>query len=71
MLGTTAETGALAPAVVSLAEAATITVDASAGNDFLVAVGDNLTVATPSNPIDEQKITFEVTQSTGGPYTLS
>ena len=28
-------------------------------------------MGTPSNPADGQKITFQVTQGTGGPYTLS
>ena len=61
----------MAPAVVNLTDAATIAVDASAGNDFRVTIGGNRTMATPSNPADGQKITFQVTQGTGGSYTLS
>ena len=68
---TTVEPGAVAPAVVALSDAATIAVDASQGNDFRVTLGGNRTVGTPSNPADGQKITFQVTQGTGGPYTLS
>lgn len=68
---TTVEPGAVAPAVVSLTDAATIAVDASAGNDFRVTIGGNRTMGTPSNPADGQKITFQVTQGTGGSYTLS
>ena len=68
---TTVESGAVAPAVVALTDAATIAVDASAGNDFRVTIGGNRTVGTPSNPADGQKITIQVTQGTGGPYTLS
>jgi hypothetical protein len=70
-LATTAGTGALAPAVVNLTDAGTISVDASAGNDFRVTIGGNRTVGIPANPTDGQKITFQVTQGTGGPYTLS
>lgn len=69
--GTAAETGGLAPSVVNLTDAASIAVDASAGNDFRVTLGGNRTLATPSNPTDGQKITFQVTQGTGGPYTLT
>ena len=70
-LATTVQQGALAPAVVSLSDAATIAVDASLGNDFRVTIAGNRTVATPSNPTDGQKITFQVTQGSGGSYTLS
>ena len=69
-LATTVESGAVAPAVVNLTDAATISVDASAGNDFRLTIGGNRTMGTPSNPADGQKITFQVTQGTGGPYTL-
>ena len=70
-LATTVEPGAVAPAVVNLTDAATISVDASAGNDFRVTIAGNRAMGTPSNPADGQKITFQVTQGTGGPYTLS
>jgi hypothetical protein len=70
-LATTTESGALAPTVVNLTDAATIAVDASLGNDFRVTLGGNRTVGTPANPTDGQKITFQVTQGTGGPYTLT
>jgi hypothetical protein len=68
---TAVEPGAVAPAVVSLADAATIAVDASLGNDFRVTIAGNRTVGTPANPADGQKITFQVTQSAGGSFTLS
>src|SRR6185437_9634299 len=70
-LATTVESGAVAPAVVNLTDAATISVDASAGNDFRLTIGGNRTMGTPSNPADGQKITVQVTQGTGGPYALS
>ena len=38
-LATTVESGAVAPAVVNLTDAATISVDASAGNDFRLTIG--------------------------------
>ena len=44
------EQGALAPAVVSLADAQTIAVDASQGNDFRVTIGTSRTMGNPSNP---------------------
>jgi hypothetical protein len=68
---TTVEPGAVAPAVIVLADAATIAVDASLGNDFRVTIAGNRTVGTPANPADGQKITLQVTQGTGGPFTLS
>ncbi len=71
VLATTTESGALAPAVVNLTDAATIAVDASLGNDFRVTLGGNRTMGTPANPADGQKITFQVTQGSGGPYSLS
>ena len=68
---TTVEPGAVAPAVVNLADAATIAVDASLGNDFRVTLAGNRTIASPSNPTDGQRITFQVTQGTGGSFTLT
>ena len=68
---TTVEPGAVAPAVVALADAATITVDASAGNDFRLTIAGDRTMGNPANPADGQKITFQVTQGTGGSFTLA
>ena len=68
---TSVEPGAVAPAVVPLADAATIAVDASQGNDFRVTIAGNRTMGTPANPADGQKMTFQVTQGTGGSFTLS
>jgi hypothetical protein len=67
---TTVESGAVAPAVVPLTDAGTIAVDASQGNDLRVTIGGNRIAGTPANPSDGQKITFQVTQGTGAPYTL-
>ncbi len=67
----TIESGALAPTVVNLADAATITVDASAGNDFRVTIAGNRTMGTPANSVNGQQIIFQVTQGSGGPFTLT
>ena len=68
---TTVEQGAVAPTVVFLTDAATIAVNASLGNDFRVTLGGNHTMGSPSNPVDGQQIVFQVTQGTGGPYTIT
>ena len=68
---TTVESGALAPAVVGLTDAATIAVDASLGNDFRVTIAGNRTMGNPANPSDGQQIIFQVTQGSGGSFTLT
>ena len=70
-MGTTVEPGAVAPAVVNLADAATIAVDASLGNDFRVTIAGNRTMGNPASATDGQKITFQVTQGSGGSFTLA
>jgi hypothetical protein len=65
------ESGAIAPAVVNLTDAATIAVDASAGDDFRVTIAGNRTMATPTNPVNGQQIIFQVTQGSGGPFALT
>ncbi len=68
---TTVESGALAPAVVHLTDAATIAVDASLGNDFRVTIGGNRTMGTPANPANGEQIIFQITQGTGAPFTIT
>jgi hypothetical protein len=70
-MGTTVEQGALAPTVVALTDAATIAVDASLGNDLRVTLGGNRTMASPVNASNGQQIIFQVTQGSGGPFTLT
>ena len=60
------EQGGLAPAVVMLTDAPTITVDASAGNDFRVTLVASRTMATPTNPTNGQQIIFQITQGSAG-----
>jgi hypothetical protein len=68
---TTVESAAVAPTVVHLTDAATIAVDASLGNDFRVTMAGNRTMDTPANPENGQQIIFQVTQGSGGPFTLT
>ena len=67
---TTVGSGATAPAVVALTDAATISVDASAGSDFRVTIAGNRTLGNPANPVDGQQIIFQVTQGRAG-FTLT
>jgi hypothetical protein len=63
--------GHLAPAVVALTDAATVAIDASAGNDFRLlttsGIGATRAIGAPSNLVDGQAFTITITQdSTGG-----
>jgi len=68
---TTVASGAIAPAVVQLADGPTITVDASAGNDFRVTLGGSRTLGNPANASDGQQIIFQITQPTTGSATIT
>jgi hypothetical protein len=68
---TTVESGAVAPAVVNLTDATTIAVDASLGNDFRVTIAGNRTMGNPASPSNGQEIIFQVTQGSGGSFTLN
>jgi hypothetical protein len=61
----------LAPNVTALTDGASIALNAALGNDFTVTLGGNRTMAAPSNPINGQKITVEVTQDGTGSRTLA
>lgn len=62
----------LAPAVIQLAFASSIAVNAGLGNAFnLTLTASTGTLANPSNPVDGEKITFRITQGTGGSFTLA
>lgn len=59
-------------AVVQVAYASTVTVDASTGGTFeLAALTGNLTLANPTNPIDGQVISFIVPQDSTGSRTVT
>ena len=68
---TTIEPGAIAPAVVVLADAATIAVDASQGNDFRVTLGASRIMGNPVNPANGQQIIFQITQGSGGSAAIT
>lgn len=59
------------PAVVTLADAPIILVDASQGTHFRVTLGGNRTLGAPSHLTDGQKFTVEVTQDATGGRTLA
>jgi len=64
-------TGPVAPAVVALTDAATIAVNAAAGNDLRVTLGGNRTIGAPSNPVDGLMVTFTLTQDGTGTRTVT
>lgn len=62
----------LAPAVVSLTFGATISVNAALGNDFrLTLTASTGTIANPANPVDGQRIDFQVAQDGTGSRTVA
>lgn len=61
----------IAPAVVALTDASTITVNAALGNDFRVTLGGNRTMGAPSNATDGQIIMFQITQDGTGSRTIT
>jgi hypothetical protein len=64
-------TGAVEPSVVTLTDAASITINAAMGNDYRVTLGGNRTLANPINGTDGQMISVLVTQDGAGNRTLS
>jgi len=71
LAATIVDSGAVAPAVVMLTDGATISMDASQGNDFRVTIAGNRTIANPANPTDGQRIVVQVTQGGQGANTLA
>lgn len=58
-------------APVAITWASTITPNAAAGNTFRCTLAGATTIAAPTNPIDGQTITFELTQDGTGSRTVS
>jgi hypothetical protein len=56
----------LAPKVTALTDGSSIATNAALGNDFKVTIAGNRTMAAPSNPVDGQKIMYEIKQDTTG-----
>ncbi|MDN5274275.1 MAG: hypothetical protein JWP06_176 [Candidatus Saccharibacteria bacterium] len=61
----------LAVAPVALTDAPTIATDASLGNLFRVTLGGNRTLGNPTNPIDGQKVIWELIQDVTGSRTIT
>lgn len=64
-------TSFLSPKIATLTEAATIAIDASAGNDFRVTLTANRIVGIPANPTDAQPMTIEFLEDGSGGHTLT
>jgi hypothetical protein len=71
MSNTMITAGVVAPAVVTLTDAATIAVNASEGNDFRVSIGASRVVGAPASPVDGQRITLQITQGGGGSFSVT
>lgn len=56
---------------VALVDAATIATDAALGNHFRVTLGGNRTLGNPTNPVDGQKIIWELIQDGTGTRTIT
>jgi hypothetical protein len=62
----------IAPAVVSLTFGVTISVNAALGNDFRVTLTASTgTIANPTNPVDGERIDFQVAQDATGSRTVA
>jgi hypothetical protein len=65
-------TGYLAPAVSALTYGTSVAVNAALGNVFtLTLTASTATIAAPSNPVAGQVIEFDLTQGTGGSFTVA
>jgi hypothetical protein len=64
-------TGRFVTAGVTLTDAATVAVDASTGNDFILTLGGNRTIGAPANPAANQRIIFELIQDATGSRTVT
>lgn len=56
---------------VTVTYAATTTIDVSLGNHFRITMTGNLTLATPTNPVDGQRILVELIQDATGGRTIT
>lgn len=80
--GATGATGAIGPTgsegppgdvgrpAVSLTDASSIATDASLSNYFRVTIAGNRTLTNPTNPVDGQRVIWEITQGSGGSHSL-
>jgi hypothetical protein len=63
--------GGYQPPPVTLTDAATVATNASLGNYFRVTLGGNRTLGNPTNPVDGQKIIWELIQDATGSRTIT
>jgi hypothetical protein len=68
---TTITAGFVSPAVVGLSSGSSIAVNAADGNDFRVTLSGDATMGNPSGAVDGQRVTFQITQSSGGSNTVT
>lgn len=68
---TTIQQSAVGPAVIQLTDAATISVDASLGNDFRVTLGGSRIMSNPVSAENGQQIIFQITQGSSGSATIT
>jgi len=64
-------TGAVIPSVSALVDSATIAVNASLGNQFIVTLGGNRILGNPTNAVNGQLFLFAIRQDGSGNRTLS
>lgn len=65
-------TGWIAPAVVALTFGTTVNVNAAQGNDFrLTLTASTANIANPTNPVDGQRIDFQIKQDATGSRVLA
>lgn len=69
--GTVTVNGRVSVAPDDLVDASTIATDASLGNHFRVTLGGNRTLGNPTNPLDGQRIIWELIQDGAGNRTIS
>ena len=62
---------AFVPKVVALTDATTIATNAALGNDFRVTLTGNHTLGAPTNPVDGQRVQYQVSQDATGSRTLA
>jgi hypothetical protein len=56
---------------VTLAYAATVTTDASAGDIFDITLTGNVTLANPTNPVNGKTVRWRIRQDSGGNRTIT
>lgn len=73
MSHTTITAGLVAPAVVllTISSSDTVAVSAALGNDFRLNLTKSATIGNPVGAVDGQRVTIQVTQGSGAPFSLT